>query len=70
MPRYTVDFDDKFDRNLTKLQEKTGASSRAEVIRNAVAVYSYLKTAVPEVDGVQKVFIKDKDGITNVILPG
>jgi len=43
MPRYTIDFDDDFDKVLTDLVKNTDATTKAEVIRRAVASYSYLK---------------------------
>jgi hypothetical protein len=45
MPRYTIDFDDKFDKTLSELLETTDATTKADVIRRAVASYSYLKKA-------------------------
>ena len=43
MPRYTIDFDKEFDKTLTDLIGTTDATTKAEVIRRAVASYSYLK---------------------------
>ena len=43
MPRYTIDFDKDFDKTLTELVESTDATTKADVIRRAVASYSYLK---------------------------
>lgn len=43
MPRYTIDFDDKFGKSLSDLLESTDATTKADVIRRAVASYSYLK---------------------------
>ena len=43
MPRYTIDFDEEFDKTLTELVKKTDATTKADVIRRAVASYSYLK---------------------------
>jgi hypothetical protein len=43
MPRYTIDFDKDFDKTLSELLETTDATTKADVIRRAVASYSYLK---------------------------
>jgi hypothetical protein len=43
MPRYTIDFDDDFDKTLIELVKTTDATTKADVIRRAVASYSYLK---------------------------
>jgi hypothetical protein len=43
MPRYTIDFDKDFDKTLSDLVEMTDATTKADVIRRAVASYSYLK---------------------------
>jgi Arc/MetJ-type ribon-helix-helix transcriptional regulator len=43
MPRYTIDFDKEFEKTLTELVESTDATTKADVIRRAVASYSYLK---------------------------
>ena len=43
MPRYTIDFDKDFDKTLSELVEMTDATTKADVIRRAVASYSYLK---------------------------
>jgi Arc/MetJ-type ribon-helix-helix transcriptional regulator len=43
MPRYTIDFDKEFDKTLSDLVETTDATTKADVIRRAVASYSYLK---------------------------
>jgi predicted transcriptional regulator len=45
MPRYTIDFDDHFDKTLSELVDTTDATTKADVIRRAVASYSYLKKA-------------------------
>ena len=48
MPRYTIDFDKEFDKTLTDLVDTTDATTKADVIRRAVASYSYLKKAQRE----------------------
>jgi len=68
MPRYTIDYDDNFDKALNELTKSTGAATKAEVIRRAVASYKYLKTHSA---GDNKVSITDKDGkvLKDVVLP-
>lgn len=68
MPRFTIDIDDKFDQTLQGLKDATGATTKAEVIRRAVASYQYLKneTAAPG----NNVSITNAGSIvTNVQLP-
>jgi hypothetical protein len=59
MPRITLDADRNFNNTLENLVETTPATSKAEVIRNAVAVYSYLKNALPKENGLQTIEIRD-----------
>ena len=68
MARYTIDFDDNFDKTLTDLTKSTDATTKADVIRRAVASYSYLKK---QENDQGKVSITDKDGkvIKDVVLP-
>ena len=68
MTRYTMDMDEKFEKTLSDLA--TG-SSKAEVIRNAVSTYKYLKSKVPDSNGPNHVSISDNDGVVRqvVILP-
>jgi hypothetical protein len=70
MPRFTIDIDDKFDKTLSGLVSDTSASTKAEVIRNAVAVYNYLKSATPKdaQTGAQVVSIKGADGTEKQVL--
>lgn len=70
MPRYTIDFDDEFDKTLSELVKDTSASTKAEVIRRAVASYSYLKKQQRQNDDL-KVSITDKDNnvIKEIVLP-
>jgi hypothetical protein len=70
MPRFTIDIDDKFDKTLSNLVSSTSASTKAEVIRNAVAVYNYLKSATPvnSTTGTQEVSIKNQDGSEKAVL--
>ena len=68
MPRFTIDIDDKFNDTLNKL---ANGGTKAEVIRNAVATYQYLKSKVPDSSGPNHVSISDDSGIVRqvVILP-
>ncbi len=70
MPRLIFDADSTFDHTLERLVETTPAASKAEVIRNAVAVYSYLKGVLPKNGGIQSIQISDDKGKTeNVLIP-
>lgn len=62
MPRITLDADNTFNHTLEHLVETTPATSKAEVIRNAVAVYNYLKGTLPKEGGIQTVEISDAKG--------
>jgi hypothetical protein len=70
MSRFTIDIDNTFDKTLSNLQDRSSASSKAEVIRNAVAVYNYLKSATPKdpQTGLQVVSIKDSDGAEKQVM--
>lgn len=69
MPRYTMDLDENFDQILNDLVKTTGASTKADVIRRAVASYKFLKSEAPE--NGKNVSITTKDGkiVKDVILP-
>jgi hypothetical protein len=70
MPRITLDADRTFNNTLEKLVESTPATSKAEVIRNAVAVYSYLKNSLPKENGAQTIEISDTlGGRKHVLIP-
>jgi hypothetical protein len=43
MPRFSIDVDDAFDATLNSLVQGTDATTKADVIRRAVATYKYLK---------------------------
>jgi len=68
MPRITLDADHTFNHTLEQLVESTPATSKAEVIRNAVAVYSYLKNSLPKNNGAQTIEIRDAIGDTKHVL--
>ena len=69
MARYTIDFGPDFDQLLESLAEKKG-STKAEIIRRAVASYSYLDKQVGAETG-NKVSVTNQDDevLKDVILP-
>jgi hypothetical protein len=69
MPRYTIDFDDKFDKTLSDLLDSTDATTKADVIRRAVASYSYLKKAQQENVGAKIVVTDDNQLKKEIVLP-
>lgn len=68
MPRITLDADRTFNNTLERLVETTPATSKAEVIRNAIAVYSYLKHVLPKENGMQFIEVADSTGSTKHVL--
>jgi hypothetical protein len=70
MPRYTIDVDESFDKVLNDLMSSTGATTKADVIRRAVASYKALKANTPA-DSNRKVSITtDSDEIVkDIVLP-
>jgi hypothetical protein len=68
MPRYTIDFDNNFDKTLNDLTKDTDATTKADVIRRAVASYKYLKS---QEKANNKVSITTNDGkiVKDVVLP-
>lgn len=67
MPRYTIDVDDNFDQTLNDLVKSTQATTKADVIRRAVASYKYLQSETP---GDHKVSItKGGKILKDVVLP-
>ena len=69
IPRYTIDFDKKFDQTLSELLESTDATTKADVIRRAVASYSYLKKQQRENKDAKIVITDDKNMQKEVVLP-
>jgi hypothetical protein len=68
--RYTIDFDPSFDKTLSDLVKNTGASTKAEVIRRAVASYSYLKKQQAESADVKVAIVDKNNNITKeIVLP-
>ncbi len=68
MPRYTIDFDDDFDKALTDLVKISDATTKADVIRRAVATYSYLKKA-QKANTDAKVLIQGDNVNKEIVLP-
>lgn len=69
MPRYTIDFDKDFDKTLSELVESTDATTKADVIRRAVASYSYLKKQ-QRANKDAKIVITDDDKLKKeIVLP-
>jgi len=68
MAKYTIDFDDDFDKTLSDLKDSTDATTKADVIRRAVASYKFLKSQTAE---NKEVAITDKSGKVekSVVLP-
>lgn len=69
MPRYTIDFDDDFDKTLTDLIGTTDATTKADVIRRAVASYSYLKKQQRANKDAKVVITSDDKIIKEIVLP-
>lgn len=69
MPRYTIDFDDDFDKTLTDLIGTTDATTKADVIRRAVASYSYLKKQQRANKDAKVVITSDDKVIKEIVLP-
>ncbi len=69
MPRYTIDFDDAFDKTLTDLIGTTDATTKADVIRRAVASYSYLKKQQRANKDAKVAIISDDKIIKEIVLP-
>lgn len=67
MPRMTLDMDDKFNQTLSDLAQGT---TKAEVIRRAIASYKYFKNELNGGDG-RRISIRDASGniLNDVVLP-
>ncbi len=69
MPRYTIDFDKEFDKTLSDLVASTDATTKADVIRRAVASYSFLKKQQKE-NKDAKIVVTDDDKLRKeIVLP-
>ena len=68
MPRFTIDIDDKFNDVLSELAKGT---TKADVIRRAVASYQYLKSETSELSAGKRISITDAAGNIqkDVVLP-
>ena len=70
MPRFTIDFDDDFDKTLSELVKDTDARTKTEVIRRAVASYSYLKKQQRQnKDAKLRIIGKDDKPLQEIVLP-
>ena len=70
MPRFTIDFDDEFDKTLSELVKSTDARTKAEVIRRAVASYSYIKKQQRQnKDAKLRILDKDDKPLQELVLP-
>ncbi len=70
MPRFSIDVDSAFDKTLNELIESTDATTKADVIRRAVASYKYLKDELKDNKSVN-ISVTDTDGNVkkNIVLP-
>ncbi len=68
MPRFTIDIDDKFNNVLSELAKGT---TKADVIRRAVASYQYLKAETSGQASDKRISITDAAGNIqkDVVLP-
>jgi hypothetical protein len=48
MPRSTIEFNDAADAQLLDLVKTTNATSKAEVVRNALSLYFYLNSLLAQ----------------------
>jgi hypothetical protein len=70
MPRYTIDFDDEFDKTLSELVKTTDATTKADVIRRAVASYNYIKKQQrTQKDSKLRIVDKDDKPLQEIVLP-
>ncbi len=70
MARYTIDFGDKLDQMLAELADEKG-TTKAEVIRRAIATYRYLTKEVAGSNNTVKVSLSTNtdEVVKDVILP-
>ena len=69
MPRYTIDFGKDFDERLSQLAKHKG-TTKAEIIRRAVATYAFLAQQTEVEDGIKVSITDDEDQVLkDVILP-
>jgi metal-responsive CopG/Arc/MetJ family transcriptional regulator len=69
MPRFSIDVDSAFDNTLNELVKDTNATTKADVIRRAVASYKYLKDEEKNQDS--KISVTDNNGNVkkDIVLP-
>lgn len=67
--RYTIDLDRSFDQVLTNLAATKG-TSKAEIIKRALATYSFISGQAPT-NSSNKVSITDKDDkvLKDIVVP-
>ena len=70
MPRFTIDVGEKFDALLNGLAESE-KTTKAEVVRRAVAYYAFLREQTDHGTNGRKVSITDKEDrvLKDVVLP-
>lgn len=70
MSRYTIDLQKEFDDMLSGLSDKKGVT-KAEIIRQAVALYAYLQKNIDSRSGDTKLSItSDNDEVLkDIIIP-
>jgi hypothetical protein len=68
--RYTIDLDPTFDKTLSALAAAKG-TSKAEIIKRALATYSYISGEAPSSDSARKVSITDKEDkvLKDIVIP-
>jgi hypothetical protein len=72
MPRCTIEFNDAADAQLADLTRTLGASSKAEVVRNALSLYAFLVELLKKPHRVLGIIAEDEGNrVEKVILvPG
>jgi hypothetical protein len=55
--RFTVDLGKLYDSKLTELSERDG-TTKADVLKRAIAIYSYMRNKVDEED--HELYLRDK----------
>ena len=70
MPRYTIDVGDKFDSILKELSV-ANETTKSEIIRKAVALYSYLSQELENKERGKKLSITDREDrvLKDIVLP-
>jgi hypothetical protein len=68
MARYTIDFDDDFDKLLTELSKEKGGT-KADVIRRAVSSYGYLTKETGSSNKKVSITSSEDKVLKDVVLP-